>query len=156
MSFNVAKIKIAEVLCGIRLTMETDKPFAYGEEQLFDWTVSNSTTRYKVTDLSDEIGTTYPTIKIICSQAGDMTVYNDRDNKNVVIKNCSVGEIISIDGSIQTISTSLNSHKIQNDFNYEFPKIINTFDNRDNYFRFSLPCAVELSYTPIIKDVPNI
>ena len=155
-SFNVAKIKIAEVLCGIRLTMETDKPFAYGEEQLFDWTVSNSTTRYKVTDLSDEIGTTYPTIKIICSQAGDMTVYNDRDNKNVVIKNCSVGEIISIDGSIQTISTSLNSHKIQNDFNYEFPKIINTFDNRDNYFRFSLPCAVELSYTPIIKDVPNI
>lgn len=155
-SFKVSKIKIAEVLYGIRLTMETDKPFAYGEVQTFNWTISNSITRYKVMDLSDEIGESYPIVKISCTQAGDLSIYNDRDSKTVTINNCSAGEVISINGSLQTISTSLNSHKIQNDFNYEFPKIINTFNNRDNYFRFSLPCTVEMSYIPIVKDVPNI
>lgn len=155
-SFNVAKIKIAEVLYGIRLTMETDKPFAYGSEVKNIWSVANSTTRFKLTDLSDEIGYTYPTVKITCNQGGNLSIYNDRDSRTVVINNCSAGEVITINGEIQTISSSLNAHKISNDFNYEFPKIINTMDNRDNYFRFSLPCNVEISYLPIVKDIPNI
>ena len=155
-SFNISKIKIAEVLCGLRLTMETDKPFAYGTEVKNNWTVANSTTRFKLTDLSDEIGYIYPTVKITCSQAGNLSIYNDRDSRTVVINNCSAGEVIIINGEIQTISSSLNAHKISNDFNYEFPKIINTMDNRDNYYRFSLPCSVEISYLPIVKDIPNI
>ena len=155
-SFNVAKIKIAEVLYGIRLTMETDKPFAYGSEVKNIWSVANSTTRFKLTDLSDEIGYTYPTVKITCNQGGNLSIYNDRDSRTVVINNCSAGEVITINGEIQTISSSFNVHKISNDFNYEFPKIINTMDNRDNYFRFSLPCNVEISYLPIVKDIPNI
>lgn len=155
-SFNISKIKIAEVLYGIRLTMETDKPFAYGSEVKNNWSVANSTTRFKLTDLSDEIGYIYPTVKITCNQAGDLSIYNDRDSRTVVINNCSAGEVIIINGEIQTISSSLNAHKISNDFNYEFPKIINTMDNRDNYYRFSLPCSVEISYLPIVKDIPNI
>ena len=155
-SFNISKIKIAEVLYGIRLTMETDKPFAYGSEVKNNWSVANSTTRFKLTDLSDEIGYIYPTVKITCNQAGNLSIYNDRDSRAVVINNCSAGEVIIINGEIQTISSSLNAHKISNDFNYEFPKIINTMDNRDNYYRFSLPCSVEISYLPIVKDIPNI
>lgn len=155
-SFNISKIKIAEVLYGIRLTMETDKPFAYGSEIKNNWAVTNSSTRFKLTDLSDEIGYTYPTLKITCNQAGNLSIYNDRDSRAVVINNCSAGEVIIINGEIQTISSSLNAHKISNDFNYEFPKIINTMDNRDNYYRFSLPCSVEISYLPIVKDIPNI
>lgn len=155
-SFNISKIKIAEVLCGLRLTMEADKPFAYGTEVKNNWTVANSTTRFKLTDLSDEIGYIYPTVKITCSQAGDLSVNNDRDTRTVVVNNCSAGEVITINGDIQAISSSLAAHDIQNDFNYEFPKVINTYDNRDNYYTFSLPCTVELSYSPIVKDVPNI
>ena len=155
-SFNISKIKIAEVLYGIRLTMETDKPFAYGSEIKNNWAVTNSSTRFKLTDLSDEIGYTYPTLKITCNQAGNLSIYNDRDSRTVVINNCSAGEVITINGEIQTISSSFNAHKISNDFNYEFPKIINTMDNRDNYFRFSLPCNVEISYLPIVKDIPSI
>lgn len=41
-SFNVDKIKINEKLCGMRLTMETDKPFGYGQEQSVSWTFSDS------------------------------------------------------------------------------------------------------------------
>lgn len=42
-SFNIGKIKIAEVLYGMELTMETNKPFGYGQEQSITWNVSDPT-----------------------------------------------------------------------------------------------------------------
>lgn len=155
-SFNVSKIKISEVLYGIRLTMETDKPFGYGEDIKYNWTVLNSVKKFKLTDFSDEIGYIYPTIKITCYQSGDLFIVNDKDENTTIINNCSTDEVVTINGESQIIHSSFASHNIQNDFNYEFPKIINSISDRDNYFSFSLPCMVELSYVPIVKDVPNI
>lgn len=155
-SFNVSKIKISEVLYGIRLTMETDKPFGYGEEVKHSWNANSSTDRFKLIDTSDDIGYIYPTMKIVCKQSGSLNILNSRDEYATIINNCAIGEVITINGSIQAISSSVVSHDIQNDFNYEFPKIISTMYDRENYYSFSLPCSVEVTYSPIVKDVPNI
>ena len=49
------------------------------------------------------------------------------------------------------ISSSIPSHKIQNDFNYNFFRISNTEDKIVNDITFSIPCEVELTYSPIKK-----
>lgn len=154
-SFNVSKIKIQDVLYGLELTMETDKPFAYGEPQRIVINAKDTEREYDICDVSDEIGSIYPSMKITCNGSGDLMIYNDLENCTTEIKNCSEGEVITIDGDALFIETSLKSHTtINNDFNYCFFRIGNTYDKRNNRITVSLPCDIELSYMPVIKDAP--
>lgn len=153
-SFNVSKIKIAERLYGLQLTLESDKPFGYGQEQSVSWNFSDVSVSKILSDVSDEIGYIYPNMTITCNANGDLSIFNELENCTMVIKNCSVGEVIYIDGETQTIATSYNSHDICNDFNYEFFRIGNTIDNRNNRISVSKPCHIVIKYTPIIKDTP--
>lgn len=153
-SFNIDKIKIGDVLVGMELTMQTNKPFGYGQEQRVSWTVSDTTKTYLLSDISDEIGYIYPDITISINANGDLTLYNEMENCTMVINNCTVGEVITIDGENQIITSSLNSHHIYDDFNFEFFRIGNTINNRNNRISCSLPCKLEFTYSPIIKDTP--
>ena len=153
-SFNVSKIKISEKLYGLRLTMETDKPFGYGQEQVIKWSFTNGGTAKMLSDVSDEIGSIFPTVIIACKQAGDLTVYNELEDCTTIIKNCKVGEVITLHGDTQIITTTLDSHDICNDFNYEFFRIGNTMASRNNRISVSLACDVTIKYAPIIKDAP--
>ena len=49
------------------------------------------------------------------------------------------------------IESSLQSHKIADDFNYSFFRIANTWNNRVNKITLSLNCTLEFSYNPICK-----
>lgn len=153
-SFNIDKIKINEKLYGMRLKMETDKPFGYGQEQSVSWTFSDSNVSKILSDISDEIGYIYPTIIITINRNGDLSLYNELENCTTVIKNCKVGEVITLDGDTHIITTTYISHDVCNDFNYEFFRIGNTINNRNNRISVSLPCNVVIKYTPIIKDTP--
>lgn len=153
-SFNIGKITIGDILYGLELSMETDKPFGYGEEQVYAKNISDTQMVYQIMDQSDEIGTTYVTMKITCNDSGDLSINNATECCNTVIKNCVAGEVIIIDGDTLTIVTSELNHKICNDFNYDFPRIGNTLTNRANKIMVSLPCQLEIRYRPIIKDIP--
>lgn len=161
-SFNLQKIKIAETLCGIRLTMETDKPFGYGQEKKHVLDVVNTSATYEIKDMSDEIGILYPSVTIQCVESGNLTITNKDDINgssficNTVIKNCSAGEIITFNGETGIIESSLISHDIANDFNYDFFKLSNSYKNRNNYLSFSIKCVFNLTYSPVVKDIPNI
>jgi len=61
---------------------------------------------------------------------------------------------ITLDGDTHIITTTYTSHDVCNDFNYEFFRIGNTINNRNNRISVSLPCNVVIKYTPIIKDTP--
>lgn len=135
--------------------METNKPFGYGQELSVSWDVSDTTKTYVLSDMSDEIGYTYPSMVITCNRAGDLTIYNEMENCTMVIKNVSVGEVITIDGTTHIIESSLDSHNIYDDFNFEFFRIGNTINNRNNRISASLPCKLEFTYSPIIKDTPD-
>ena len=153
-SFNVSKIKINEVLYGLQLVMETDKPFSYGKEQCFCYDFNDTTQTAILYDPSDEIGYLYPNMTITCNSNGNLSIYNEMTDSTIVINNCSEGEIITMDCDSEIISSSNTSHDIYDDFNYEFFKIGNTINNRVNKITSTLPCRIEIRYYPIIKDTP--
>lgn len=152
-SFTVEKEYDNFKLVALRLTMETDSPFGYGQEQTARYTVSDVTKSVLLSDVSDEIGYIYPNLSITIDKDGDLEIYNENTDCRTVIKNCVVGEVITIDGNAKIIDTSKDAHRstLHNDFNFEFFKIGNTLDNRNNRIYFSLPCKCVLKYTPVIK-----
>lgn len=154
-SFNIDKVFVNKELFALKLTMETDRPFGVGKTSSVVWDVSDASQSKTLTDMSDEIGYTYPSVKITCKSAGTLTIHNDLENCTTQIKNCANGEVITIDGDAQIVSSSVPSHKICNDFNFEFFRIGNTIETRENKITVSLPCQLEISYSPIIKNIPQ-
>ena len=153
-SFNINKIKIGEIVYGIELEMVTNRPFGFGAEIHKVYDFQNAEQTYTLTDTSDEIGYIYPSLVITCSQEGNLYVNNDVTNCKMYIRNCSQGEVITIDGKTHSITSSVVEHDICNDFNYDYFKIGNTFDNKRNKISVSLPCKIDLRYSPIIKISP--
>ena len=155
-SFNVEKIFVADELYGLRLTMETDKPFGYGETQTVTKDIIQSDSKFKIYDISDEIGETYVDVDIVCKSDADITIINeDIADNTMTITNCKNGELIHIDGSNLIITSSDNKHDICSDFNYEFLKIRNTYNTRLNNIAVNTPCKITIEYIPIIKNIPN-
>ena len=151
-SFSVSKIFVADILYGLRLEMETNRPFGYGSEIKIEINTNNPSANYIFDDLSDEIGETYPKVVITCKASGDLTLTNVTVGETMVIKNCSNGEIITLSGDTQIITTSVSSHNIANDFNFNFFKMANSFESRINKIQSSLACNIKIYYTPIIKE----
>lgn len=152
-SFNLQKIYIGKDLIGISLTMETDSPVGYGQTQTYRYTVTDQKKEFLLSDVSDEIGCIYPDLKIVIDRPGDLTISNTTFNTTTIIKNCKIDETITIKGDTQIIETDSDEHKqtLTKDFNFEFLQIGNTIKSRQNRITFSLPCKVELTYTPSIK-----
>lgn len=154
-SFNLSKIFIGDKLYGIRCHMNTDRPFGVGDKiHSVIHTTNQKSAGCIFVDYSDEIGITYPVTIITIKGSGDLTITNISDNSVVSIKNCTSGEKITMSGDTLMISTSKGSHNIANDFNYEFFRISNDFGRRENYITSSIPCDIEIEYSPIIKDIP--
>lgn len=148
-SFNVSKIEMNGKLYGFELEVKTNRPYALHEPILL--TVKNLETNgvKKISSLSDEEGYIYPEMEIMINQSGDFEIYNAFENRSMRIANCRSGEIIRVNYPI--IETSLSDHKIQNDFNWKFFRIANSFSNRINELTISLPCTIKIKYSPVIK-----
>ena len=104
---------------------------------------------YILADMSDEVGFIYCDATVTCQEAGDLEITNAIENRTTVIKNVTAGEVITMNFPI--VETSIASHKIQNDFDFDFLRIANTYDNRINTFSANLPCTIMLTYNPIRK-----
>lgn len=154
-SFNIDKLLVDDKLYGLQLNMVTNRPFGYGEENRYEFNVTSSSDVLKVYDMSDEIGRMYPNITINVKSDGNLTITNTTYNSVMVINNCSAGELITVNGDTMVVTTSLDSHKIYKDFNFEYMIIANTYNNRLNEITVSLPCEITFSYSPIIKDSPS-
>lgn len=148
-SFNVNVVRWGQNIYGFELTLTTDRPFGVYDQSTYSFNFNQPNGTLTFTDLSDEIGYIYADMEITCLSAGDLIIRNSQEDRDILIKNCSQGEIISFHQPI--IESSLNSHKIANDFNFNFPRISNTYLNRQNTFSFSLPCKGTISYEPIAK-----
>lgn len=148
-SFNISRIEFGGKIYGLELEMITNRPFALRESQCI--TISNTSNNGKKTiySISDEEGYIYPHMEITIKSTGTLDIFNDLDDRHMVISNCSNGERITLDYPI--ISTSLPSHEIQNDFNWNFFRIANTYKNNKNNLTISIPCDIKITYHPIIK-----
>ena len=148
-SFNVKKIEINGKIYGFELEMMTNRPFALREPITITIRNIQSNGTKLISSQSDEEGYIYPTMEISIDEDGDLEIYNDLEKRTMCISNCKAGEIIKVNYPI--IETSLSSHKIQNDFNWIFFRIANSFREHRNELTISLPCTIKITYSPIVK-----
>lgn len=102
-----------------------------------------------INDTSCEEGYIYPYTEIVIKESGNLNIYNAIEDRNTYISNCVAGEVITMDYPV--IQSSVSSHDILNDFNWNFFRVANTFDNNRNDLTVSLPCAIKVVYSPIVK-----
>lgn len=148
-SFNISRIESDGKLCGLELNMITNRPFALHNPISIMFETSEANQERKIINSSDEEGFIYPHMEITVKENGDLSIYNQSEDRNMYIANCEVGERITLDYPI--IQTSLSSHKIQNDFNWNFFRLVSTFNYSINQIYISLPCEIKMVYSPIVK-----
>ena len=147
--FNISRIELGDKLYGLELEIKTNRPFALKEPKTF--TIKNTTLNgeHSINDISYEEGYIYPYTEITITEAGDLNIHNAIEDRNTYIRNCIAGEIITMDYPI--ISSSVSSHDIQNDFNWNFFRVANTYENSRNDLTVSIPCTIKVKYSPIVK-----
>ena len=155
-SFNVSKVEFDGKVVGFELEMFTNRPFGIQEEMCISFENTEEDIEdgkvWHLSSMSDEEGFIYPEMTIECNADGDLSIYNEAEDRDMIINNCSFGEVITIDYPI--IESSLGKDrktKIQNDFNWIFYRLSNSFGDRRNKTTVSLPCSIEIRYNPIVK-----
>ena len=148
-SFNISKIEIDGKLYGLELNMITNSPFALQEPKKTIIENSDANKVHIVKDYSDVEGFIYPEVEIIINADGDLRIYNEMEDRITFIANCTEGEVIKMNYPI--IETSDDKHKIQNDFNWNFFRLSNSFKNTVNKINISLPCTMKIVYSPTAK-----
>ena len=100
---------------------------------------------------SDETGDIYPYIEIKCLSDGDLKITNSMDNEIFEVKNCKKNEVIKIDGKNRIITSSVDTHKVCDDFNYNYLKIISTYGEWLNTYFSSVNINITVKYSPVRK-----
>jgi hypothetical protein len=148
-SFNVSKVEIDGRLFGFELEVKTNAPFAHKDSRTINIKNLEANGKHSVNDISHKEGYIYPHTEIKVNQDGDLKILNAIENRETIIKNCKVNEVITMDYPV--ISSSDSSHNIQNDFNWVFFRVANTYENSRNDLTISLPCTIKIKYSPIVK-----
>lgn len=148
-SFNISRIEVNGKLYGLELEVVTNRPFALKEPRTIIIKNVEEDGEYSFHDTSYEEGYIYPYTEIVIDEDGDLSIYNAIEDRNTFISNCTAGEIITLDYPV--IQSSISSHNIQNDFNWNFFRIANSFNNNRNDLTISIPCTIKLTYSPIVK-----
>lgn len=146
-SFNVQAIKVYGDIYGIDLTFTSNAPYGFSDETENYFSGKS----FYIYDDSDEVGEIYPLVVITCNESGTLSISNTLDDEVLQIQNCIKGETITIDGENKIITSTSSEHNIANDFNYNFLKVINTYNDRDNTYTSSLNIDVDMKYSPIRK-----
>lgn len=148
-SFNISRIELDGILYGLELEVITNRPFALKEPKII--VIDNTTQdgKHSINDISYEEGYIYPYTEITMVNDGDLNIYNALEDRSTHIANCVSGEVITMDYPV--IQSSVSSHDLQNDFNFNFFRIANTFKNSRNDLTISTPCTIKIEYSPIVK-----
>lgn len=157
-SFNLQLLYLGGIPVGYELHFISNRPFAIGQTVVETIEATTNDFVYELNDMSDEVGFIYPSkITIAMKSSGTLDLINYNENtagRITQIKNCVDGEIITFD-DVLTLSTDNTEHSktIQDDFNYRFFRISNSYNNSLNRILVSLPCDIEIEYKPIVKGV---
>ena len=153
-TFNVSELQIAGHTYVLELNFISDAPFSKHEPITYKFRLENpDTDKFTFFDVSDEEGYIYPDMKIHVLKQGDLELSNSNEESRItLIENCYKDEDITFTKDLVFYS-SLPSHKIQNDFNYSFLRVSNSYTNRKNVITSTLPVEIEMTYSPYVKVV---
>ena len=148
-SFTMERVMLGGNIIGFSLSLTTNRPFGLYETFVKTLDFRNAGDSVILHDISDEPGYIYTKMEITCNGDGTLTIHNGMENRDTSIDNCTSGEAITSD--YPTIRSSLPSHRVQDDFNFCFFRIANSWGTRDNKITASIPCTITLSYSPVRK-----
>lgn len=157
---EISTIQVGADVVGFTVTFTSNAPYGFGDYPDLEFDTDETYDYFKYYDQSDEYGFHYPDKFIItshyngqiCIGSAQMSAHLPEDLKEVMIKNCVDGEVITLDCVHKIISTSSTEHKnISKDFNYVFPRIYKTSQSTYNDFYSLHPCHVKIIYKPIKK-----
>ena len=161
-TFNINKIEVNGQVIGLELHFISNRPFALGNKKYFIINATTADYEYEFRDDSDKIGYIYPDVLTVTLDSSvesnsTLTIHNSAENRTTRVKNCTGGETITFTGC-SNISSDLNiegytAHKVQNDFNYMYFRVANSYSNRMNKITISVPCVMKFEYYPIVKGV---
>lgn len=146
---SINRIELDGRLMGLELNIVTNSPHSFKEPKAYIIKNLKQNGKHYINDTSHEEGYIYPHTEITIDEDGDLKIYNAIENRETVVKNCVAGEIITMDYPI--IQSSISSHNIQNDFNWKFFRVANTYNDSRNYLTISIPCTMKVKYSPIVK-----
>lgn len=146
---SINRIELDGHLMGLELNIVTDSPHALKEPKAIVIKNLVQDGKHSLHDTSYEEGFIYPFMEIEIVEGGNLDIYNAIEDRHTYIANCVAGEIITMDYPV--IQSSISSHDIQNEFNWQFFRVANTYENNKNDLTISLPCIIKLKYSPIIK-----
>lgn len=148
-SFNVSRVDIDGRTVGFELEVYTDRPYALQEPVSIKIENDDPGEVLSYYSESDEEGFLYPEMKMKIKGDGDLTVHSITENRDMVIRGCKTDEVITV--SYPIISSSIEEHEVMNDFNWVFYRVSNTFRSSKNEFTVTLPCSIEITYSPVVK-----
>lgn len=146
---EISRVELDGRLIGLELNLITNSPFALKEPKTIIIKNTTQDGMHSINDTSYEEGYIYAQTEITILEDGDLNIYNALEDRSVYIANCVAGEVITMDYPI--IQSSISSHNIQNDFNWNFFRVANTFRNSRNDLTISIPCTIKIKYSPIVK-----
>lgn len=146
---DISRIEIDGRIFGLELEITTNRPFALKEPRIINIENLIYGGKHSVNDTSHEEGYIYPHTEIIVNKNGNLNIHNAIENRDTYIANCVAGEVITMNYPV--IQSSISSHDIQNDFNWKFFRVANTFENSRNDLTISIPCTIKIEYSPIVK-----
>lgn len=150
---NISPIQVGGDIMGLNITGTTDSPYAYGQMITKKISTENGIGMLKFADMSDEVGYIYPDIEIDISSACNIKITNETSGEIFKLNNCVNNEIINIDSTILEMTSTALSHKLYEDSNYKFPRIVNDINKRTNIFKVEGNCSITMKYRPIRKVV---
>lgn len=146
---SIGRIELDGRLMGLELNIITNSPHAFKEPKTIKIKNLERGGKHSINDTSHEEGYIYPYTEITVTESGNLNIHNAIEDRCTYIANCVANEVIIMDYPI--IRSSISSHNIQNDFNWNFFRIANNFENSRNDLTFSLPCTIKIKYSPIVK-----
>ena len=160
-SFNANKILLNGRIIGLRLTLNTDSPYGYGDERKTTITTTRAQTDMERVIIceSDNVGDIYVDMDITCNSSGNLIISNLTNGCDFIIKNCTRGEIINVEANenhrIMSSLRNSGDNTIYNSWNKEFFTISRLLKSGINKMKISLPSTITFKYKPIIKDIPD-
>lgn len=149
--FNVEEVFANGQRIGANLTFNTNRPFAMRTGTAIEGTAEANGT-ITIENTSDEETYLYPDMVITCVDAGDLTLTNAYDSRQTIVKNCVAGEIITFNHNL-TIESSVASHSLYKDFNFQFLRLWNINGNGSNEIKTATKIQYKINFDTAVKVV---
>lgn len=148
---NVNKITTNNKCIGFEITFTYDSNFGYRDVRHLE-TITDDKKTITIPIDNDRQSFLYPIIRLTMKSNGDLEIFENTDNnRKLVLRDCSVDEIIEIDCEKRIIKSSDKSHDLPHSFNFIFPRIDYRYTNDYYDFNFNLNCNVDITITEVRK-----